>query len=306
MTIDVIIPLYKPGQELIELVEMLEKQSIPVHQIILMNTEEKYFNNLIYGTRFLEKYQNVQVFHVSKREFDHGKTRNLGVAKSQADYFVMMTQDALPTDEFLLERLIAGFTDQVACAYARQVVTDETTLLEKFTRQFNYPPQDALKTSKDIERLGIKAFFCSNVCCCYRRDVFDKLGGFCDHTIFNEDMIYAAGALKAGYEIAYVSKATVFHSHKYSAMQQFRRNFDLGVSQADHPEIFKGVSSESEGKKLVKAVTIHLKKQHLMRKLFGFYFQCGCKYVGYILGKHYFILPKGIILKITTNKEYWF
>ena len=96
MEIDVIIPLYKPGKELFTLLDKLDSQSVPVHEVILLNTEEKYFEQLIYGTRFLEKYQNIKVYHVSKREFDHGGTRRMGVKKSSADIFVMMTQDAMP------------------------------------------------------------------------------------------------------------------------------------------------------------------------------------------------------------------
>ena len=67
MEIDVIIPLYKPGKELFTLLDKLGSQSVPVHQVILLNTEEKYFEQLIYGIRFLETYQNVKVYHVSKR-----------------------------------------------------------------------------------------------------------------------------------------------------------------------------------------------------------------------------------------------
>ena len=93
MEIDVIIPLYKPGKELFTLLDKLGSQSVPVHQVILLNTEEKYFEQLIYGTRFLEQYQNIKVYHVSKREFDHGGTRRMGVKKSSADVFVMMTQE---------------------------------------------------------------------------------------------------------------------------------------------------------------------------------------------------------------------
>lgn len=54
MEIDVIIPLYKPGKELFTLLDKLGSQSVPVHQVILLNTEEKYFEQLIYGIRFLE------------------------------------------------------------------------------------------------------------------------------------------------------------------------------------------------------------------------------------------------------------
>ena len=101
MEIDVIIPLYKPGKELFTLLDKLDSQSVPVHEVILLNTGEKYFEQLIYGTRFLEKYQNIKVYHVSKREFDHGGTRRMGVKKSSADIFVMMTQDAMPADDNL-------------------------------------------------------------------------------------------------------------------------------------------------------------------------------------------------------------
>ena len=50
-----------------------------------------------------------------------------------------------------------------------------------------------------------------------------------EKTIFNEDMIYAADLIHAGYGIAYAADAKVVHSHNYSCSQQFHRNFDLGV-----------------------------------------------------------------------------
>ncbi|MFR5150572.1 MAG: hypothetical protein ACLTER_14385 [Ruminococcus sp.] len=52
-------------------------------------------------------------------------------------------------------------------------------------------------------------------------------------------MIYAGTMAKRGYGIAYAADACVIHSHNYSCRQQFHRNFDLGVSQADHPEILR-------------------------------------------------------------------
>ena len=123
--------------------------------------------------------------------------------------------------------------------------------------------------------------------------------------IFNEDMIYAGTMAKRGYGIAYAADACVIHSHNYSCRQQFHRNFDLGVSQADHPEIFEGVPSEGEGLRLVKKSLAYLiKTGHiwLVPKLAG---QSGFKYMGYFLGKRYHRLPKKIILKCTMNPRYW-
>ena len=305
MEIDVIIPLYKPGKELFTLLDKLDSQSVPVHEVILLNTEEKYFEQLIYGTRFLEKYQNIKVYHVSKREFDHGGTRRMGVKKSSADIFVMMTQDAMPADDNLIEQLTEPLRDQVAVSYARQLPREDCTPVECYTRDFNYPAQSRIKSAEDLKILGIKTFFCSNVCAAYRRDIYEELGGFVKHTIFNEDMIYAAKAVEAGYAIAYAADARVVHSHNYTNGQQFHRNFDLGVSQAEHPEVFAAYPSESEGKRMVKDVTAYLRKNHMSGKLLHFYIQCACKYAGYLLGKNYRRLPGKWVLAFTSNKEYW-
>lgn len=304
--VDVIIPTYKPDWKFLSLMEMLDNQTVKPQRIIILNTEQKYFDRLVYGTSFSKKYKNVLVKHLSKREFDHGKTRNKGVRLSDAGIFIMMTQDAVPADEFMIEELVNGLEQKnVAISYGRQLAEDDCREAEKFTRSFNYPDEKAVKTKDDIERLGIKTFFCSNVCAAYKREIFDSLGGFVKHTIFNEDMIFAAGAVNAGYGIAYVPEAKVYHSHNYSNMEQFHRNFDLGVSQADHPEIFAKVTSESEGIKLVKLTAAHLRQMKMKRKIPALIINSGFKYAGYLLGKNYKKLPRRLVVKCSSNKEYW-
>lgn len=305
--VDVIIPSYKPGQKFIDLIKALLKQTYPVNRIIVMNTEEAYFDELRFAYPEIESIDKLDVFHIKKSDFDHGKTRNAGVKKSSAPFFIMMTDDAIPADDKLIERLMNALINnkETAVAYARQICGKDADPFEIFARQFNYPEQSCLKGKDDIETLGIKTFFCSNVCAAYKRDVFDKLGGFVYPTIFNEDMIYAAGAVDAGYKIDYVAEAQVIHFHRYSNVQQFTRNFDLAVSQADHPEVFDRVSSESEGIKLVKTQIAYLFKQKRIWKIPGFVMQSGCKFLGYKLGKKYSKLPMNIVKKCSMNKAYW-
>ncbi len=340
MEIDVIIPVYKPGRELPVLLERLAGQTMPVHKIILMNTEEKYFRELIAktGTDPVKAFDNVEVHHLSKKDFDHGGTRHKAVQYSQADIFVMMTQDAMPADSHLIEELTVHLRKEleegpepsekkepcregagqagsgpeppkrrvrVAAAYARQLPGEDSSEAERISRYFNYPEKSRIKTAADLNTMGIKAFFCSNVCAAYRRDLYEESGGFVRHTIFNEDMIYAAGAVRAGYGIAYEAKARVNHSHNYTNMQQLRRNFDLGVSQAEHPEIFARVPSEAEGKKLVTAAFRYLKRKGRLYRFPGFCVQCAFKYAGYRLGKNYKRLPKRWVMALTADKDYW-
>ena len=53
--VDVILLTYKPGKQVMRLIEALEKQTYPVHKIIIMNTEEKYFDQLAYENRFVDR-----------------------------------------------------------------------------------------------------------------------------------------------------------------------------------------------------------------------------------------------------------
>lgn len=304
--IDVIIPVYRPGEEFLELIERLENQSLPVHRILIANTEQKYWEAFQYDHPRRKRYENIKMWHISKKEFDHGRTRREAVKRSDAPVFVMMTQDAMPADEFLLERLIAPLSDgNVAVSYARQLPGKEADPVERFTREFNYPPESCVKSKEDIPQMGIKTFFCSNVCAAYRRDIYDRQGGFLRHAIFNEDMIYAAGCIRAGYRIAYTADARVIHSHRYTNKEQFRRNFDVGVSQAEHPEIFGSIPSESEGVKLVKKTVQYLKEQGESRRILPMCVTSIYKFFGYKLGKNYKRLSFRRIMKYTMNKEYW-
>ena len=120
--VDVIIPVYKPEKSFFELIDRLEHQTLEVNKIILMNTEQKYFDRFADGSSFFSKYTNICITHLPKKEFDHGKTRRQGVEKSDAPFFVLMTQDAMPKDKYLIERLTAPLeSEDVAAAYARQM-----------------------------------------------------------------------------------------------------------------------------------------------------------------------------------------
>ena len=301
MEVDVLIPVYRPDGNLTELLKRLKMQNYPIHRVILMNTEEKHFPAELTGI-----WDRVEVYHLAKEEFDHGGTRDRGVRMSTADLVVCMTQDAMPADETLIEELVKPFDDpEVWAAYARQLPNEDCREVEKYTRSFNYPEQSMVKTKEDLDRLGIKTFFCSNVCAAWRREKYLELGGFVKHTIFNEDMILAGTMIKQGGKIAYCAKAKVIHSHNYSAFQQFHRNFDLAVSQTMYPEVFGGIRSESEGIKLVKkslSYCIKIGKPWLMIQVVT---QSAGKLLGYKMGQRYRSLPMWLILRCTMSPSFW-
>jgi rhamnosyltransferase len=302
-TIDVIIPVYHADEKLERLLSMLYRQTVKPNHVFLLHTIEYEGQGLTLPTI---KGSNITVHPINKVDFDHGGTRKYGASLSNADILMFMTQDAVPADEHLIENLLGAFSDPwVSAAYARQLPDDKAGLVERYTRIFNYPKHSRTKSLEDLEELGIKTFFCSNVCAMYRNGVYQKLGGFVDRTIFNEDMLMAAAMIRADYRVAYVAEAKVVHSHKYTYRQQFTRNFDLGVSHRQYREVFTGVKSESEGIRLVKNTVKYLcekKKYYLIPDLI---ISSGFKFLGYQCGKRYELLPAGLVKKFSMNRSYW-
>ncbi len=300
--IDVVIPVYNPGKEFYTLLDSLSNQSVRINKIILMNTGEAPWQDEVE-----EKFPLCEVHLLKKEAFDHGGTRHQATTFSAADYLLFMTQDALPANEYLVERLKNAFSkdSQVKAAYARQLPNATCREIEKYTRSFNYPAESRIKSKADLSTLGIKTFFCSNVCAMYEKKTYDQLGGFIRRTIFNEDMIYAGGLIQKGYKIAYVADAEVIHSHNYNAVEQFHRNFDLAVSQTDNPQIFEGIRSEKEGIRLVINTAKHLCKVKKPWLLVPLVTTSAGKILGYKFGQNYRRLSKDFILKCTMNQAYW-
>lgn len=299
-SVSVVIPTYRPDKNFVQLIERLKKQTVRANKIIIVNTETGVF------PPELKLDNQLEVHTISKREFDHGGTRDFGISLTDTEFVLFMTQDALPVDEYLIKNLLYPFSDSaVAVSYGRQLPNEQADPLERYTRSFNYSSKSRVKSLADLEELGIKTFFCSNVCALYRRSTYDKLGGFIKKTIFNEDMIMAGTIIKAGYKIAYQANAGVIHSHNFTGGQQFKRNFDLAVSQVQHPEVFAGIKSENEGVKLVKRTVIHFFRKRKLGIVVKAIYLNGCKFLGYRFGRIYRKLPKWLIIKLTSNREYW-
>ena len=299
--IDVIIPVYRPDVSFRTVLQRLNQQSIRPERIILINTEKRFWKpELAFGI------EQVDVYPISKEEFDHAATRKMAAELSKAEYMMFLTQDAIPANHRLMEQLLKVFKKkEVAAAFARQIPQKKCNPIEDYTRRFNYPNTSFLREKKDIERLGIRAYFFSDVCAVYRKADYLQLGGFVERAIFNEDMLFAAKALAYGKKIAYVAEAKVYHSHNYGNIEYLKRNFDLGVSQAEHPEVFSQVSSEKEGIALVKETARYLWKTgkgYYIPKLIS---NSGFKWLGYRLGKHYQKLSKQMIRRLTLNPAYW-
>ncbi|MHB8117027.1 MAG: glycosyltransferase [Acidithiobacillus ferrivorans] len=136
------------------------------------------------------------------------------------DMLVYMMQDGIQASPDGLENLVSAFSDpEVGVAYGRQLPRDGASPVEAHTRLFNYLEQSNKRTLADKSKLGIKAAFTSNSFAAYRTKAVFDVGGFPSKLILGEDMVVAARMLLAGWSVAYVADAQVYHSHGYTVLQ---------------------------------------------------------------------------------------
>lgn len=307
-SVDVVIPVYQPDDKLKMIVSRLMGQTVRPNNIFLIHTmcekTEAQTRRLLKD--LMDNYEEVHVLDIREDEFDHGGTRAKAMEMCQSDYVLMMTMDAVPKNPKLIATLLKAHGEKIAVVYAKQEPEKNCRTIERFTRSFNYPdePSSGIETAARTNN-GIKAIFCSDVCAMYERNAYEEVGGFPAKAIFNEDEIFAAKALKAGYDVCYEPDAVVIHSHNYNGIQYFRRYFDMGVSQADFRYVFDEYHAEDEGVRLVKNTFDYLMKRECYWEIPILIYHSGMKYLGLQLGKRYKKLPKELVLKLTSNKNYW-
>ena len=246
MNIKIIIPILNPPKDFFtKNLPMLKNQTIKA-DIILINSGDKIPEDLTY-----------QVININKKDFNHANTRNLAL-DFEADYYLFMTQDALPFDEYLVENLCKGFENsEVVVSYARQLPYRDADIIEVFARNTNYPDISKLKSKDDLSTLGIKTFFNSDSCSMYDAKYFRSIGGFKKDLNTNEDMEYSARAILNNKKVYYNATAKVYHSHNFNISEVWKRYNQIGMFFKENFWISKSVESyvrtESSGIKQAKA-----------------------------------------------------
>ena len=301
MKCGLIIPTLNAGANFEKLLQQIDAQTLPTKKLIVDSESTD-------GTPELAKKFGFEVLAVQRKNFNHGATRQLAMEKLlPLDVIIFMTQDIFLHDEKTLEKLVEIFkTDSsVGLSYGRQLPHENATLEAKILREFNYPPKSQLRTFDDKKIFGMKVTMASNSFAAYRVETLQKIGGFPADVILCEDMYVAAKMLLSGYKTFYNAFAQVYHSHNYTAAQEFHRYFDIGVFHHRESWIRKNFGgAEKVGKKFVRQKLLTLWKNN-PAECFGAFFRDVAKFFGYGLGRLENFLPRFIIKNCSMHKNFW-
>lgn len=274
--ISAIIPTLNAGSQIGRIIQALREQSLQVEEIIIVDSESE--------DRTVEICVNagVSVRQIKRSDFNHGGTRDEAFHTSNGEYVLFLTNDVEIADDQLVKRLWEKLqTDsQMAAVYGCQVARKDASYMETLVREYNYPKQAHVYTEKDISKYGIKTFFMSDVCAMYRRNCYLQIGGFERDIKTNEDMFFAARAIRAGYSIGYEPEAKVIHSHNFSLCQQYWRNYIQGYEIERHKDLLGNIPATSAGKEMVLFITREMLRRGRFLSWIRFGFDCCARYLG--------------------------
>ncbi len=190
--------------------------------------------------KFARQDRRLTIYKLNQAEFQHGRTRDLGIEACRGGHVALLTQDALPATDEWLDRLVGAFELDPLAAFV-------------FGRHHAYPhhslyTQEEIKAHFDwIYSLGnvfsrngrlpsalarglpgweqLMAFNSDNNTC-VRKDVWREIRY--PHIAWGEDQLWSKICMDLGFKKIYADAAGVFHSHDFSALKHYDVAFEEG------------------------------------------------------------------------------
>jgi GT2 family glycosyltransferase len=187
----------------------------------------------------LLKEANATVVSIDPRTFNHGLTRNLAARYAKGSILVFINQSTEPANDQWLANLVRPFDldTSLAGVCSRMLPRPEADFLnaKDIARNINASTERVVTRITDRqayaslspENLRLFVNFHS-LSAAIRADIFKQIPF--REANFAEDLIWGREAVEAGFTIQFEPSSVALHSHNYSIMDIFRRNFDDGLA----------------------------------------------------------------------------
>lgn len=217
LKISVIIPVRNGNNTLAKCLESLLAQATeaPLDIIILdsMSTDGSRETALKYGAKLVDVMQGT---------FDHGLTRNLGIAHAEGDLVYFTVQDAWIANSEMLNKMSGYFKDEkvVAVGGHQAVPHEKDKNPMKWYRRFSEPVVEIrqLEEGIDFESLDQERkkslIAWDNVVAMYRKRALLEQPFIA--TEMSEDWVWSRDAIIKGWTLVYDPSLLVYHYHHES------------------------------------------------------------------------------------------
>jgi rhamnosyltransferase len=172
----------------------------------------------------------IHIEQIPADQFHHARTRNFAASLGKGPILINLSGDAIPASNVWLGNMLANFSDPgVGAVYGRQLPKSGSTMERSDTFDAVYGGSRVVKDPAHRNGLGYRFYHFSDVNSAIRRSVWEA-NPYPENLKMFEDLAIAKTILDAGWKIVYEPEAPVYHSHRYSAGQLFKRYFDIGYT----------------------------------------------------------------------------
>jgi glycosyltransferase involved in cell wall biosynthesis len=227
--VSVMIPTLNGGNLLLDIVKRLLQQKIDAaFEIIIIDSESED-----HSIASLPEDPRISLYSIPRSSFQHGRTRNLGVALSKAPFLAFLTQDAMPANRHWLQNLIEPLQShgEVVGVFGRHVGHEghpqylKTWMhdhFKSFAEHGLYNKLDDLRRyyKSSPEYRQFMHYYSDNNSCL-------RKATWCEYpypdVAYGEDQLWADWLIQWSHTKAYAHDAVVMHSHDYTPREEFER-----------------------------------------------------------------------------------
>ncbi len=160
---------------------------------------------------------------IAPSEYEPGPVLNRMAALTTEPLIVLLNADAIPLDEFWLEKLVEPVeTGEAEASMSVQVPRDDADFVVAYDYARAYDPKNLKAENQD---------FFSAVACCFRRQLWEK-HPFKDKG-YSEDLAWSRECQKDGARFRLVVDSRVEHSHNFTIPGLFKKRYRHGRAYVD-------------------------------------------------------------------------
>jgi GT2 family glycosyltransferase len=310
--VSILVPVKNGGAQLVELLEAVLAQSVPVRvEIVAIDSGSEDSSREVLS-RF-----GARTYRIRPSDFDHGLTRNLLAERARGELLVFINQGARPADERWLGALVAAVDSdpQVAGACSRIIPRPDVDPLtaRDVTRDLSASPErrrmditdwTAYDRMDPNERRAYLNFH--TVSTAIRADAIRRTP-FRSVRTLGEDLLWAREVVEGGWALIQEPESRVEHTHAYTLGELLGRNVDDGVANHDIVErvldaalIEPTIRAEVAGDWAYLRDELDLSGAELEQRQVEAVLRRASQVVGQWLGSNYDHLPDGLAARFSN------
>ena len=231
----IIIPVYNRPDEVRELLESLNKQTLKDFEVLLI--EDGSVNRCDTVAQEFDKNLNICYFY--KENSGRSLTRNYGMERASGEYLIFFDSDCIIPERYFEIVKTHLEEDYVDCFGGPDAAHSSFSNLQK---AISYSMTSFFTTGgirggkKGMEKFTPRTFNMG-----FSKEVYKRVGGFKD--MFGEDIDLSLRIQKAGFHTVLIRDAFVYHKRRVSFRSFYRQVSVFGRARVDlyllHPESLK-------------------------------------------------------------------